>query len=68
MIIDTPYKIKLFRIRVLIAALELEIKGIKRRGRSTYSIIKEEFNLKGNKESVLKQIREIYVQADVSSR
>ena len=35
------------------SALKLEIAGLKRRGRSVYSIIKEEFGLKGNKKTVL---------------
>jgi len=34
----------------------LEIAGMKRRGRSAYSIIKEEFGFKGNKQRVLKQL------------
>lgn len=47
--------IDLFRMCVLRNALKLEIKGMKRRGRSAYTIIKSEFGLKGSRESVLKQ-------------
>ena len=47
------------RVYVLFSALSLEIKGLKRKGRSAYSIAKEEFNLKGSRESVLTQLREI---------
>ena len=47
------------RVYVLFCALSLEIKGLKRKGRSAYSIAKEEFNLKGSRESVLTQLREI---------
>jgi len=59
--------IKLYQMRVLIAALELEIKGMKKTGRSAYTIIKEQFNLQGNRKSVLNQLKEIYVQANVSA-
>ena len=48
MITDT----KSARLLVLKHALKLEILGMKRRGRSVYSIIKEEFNLKGSKQRV----------------
>jgi len=40
-------------------ALGLEVKGMKRRGRSAYSIVKEEFGLKGNKQRVLEQFTAI---------
>ncbi len=48
---------KVYRIFALRYALELEIKtGLKRRGRSAYAIIKEEFGFSGNKQTVLNQI------------
>ena len=50
---DTPEAIDLFRMRALRGALKMEIFGMKRRGQSAYSIIKQEFGLKGNKQSVL---------------
>jgi hypothetical protein len=37
------------------AGLKLEIKGLRRSGRSFYTIIKKEFGLKGSRESVLEQ-------------
>lgn len=43
------------RMYTLSSMLGLEIKGMKRRGRSAYSIIKEEYGLKGNKQKVLDQ-------------
>jgi len=49
--------IEKWRMRVLLSSLELEIVGMKRLGRSAYSIIKEEFNLKGNKKKVYSQLR-----------
>ena len=59
MIADTPEKIEIVRLCALKSALKLEILGMKRRGRSAYAIIKEQFNLKGNKEKVLNQFNEI---------
>ena len=53
---DTPQAINGFRIRTLRSALRLETKGMKKRGQSAYSIIKDEFGFKGNKESVLNQL------------
>ena len=41
---DSPQAIANFRLRSLRGALKLEIAGMKRRGRSVYSIIKEEFS------------------------
>ncbi len=51
--------IDIFRLKVLRSALYLETQGIKRRGRSVYSIVKEEYNLKGSKQKVLDQLDEI---------
>jgi hypothetical protein len=48
-----------YRAKVLLSALKLECMGMKRRGRSIYSIVKAEFNLKGNKLSVLNQLESI---------
>ena len=53
---DSPDQIALFRLKSLRGALKLEILGIKRNGRSVYSIVKEEFGFKGNKQKVLKQL------------
>ena len=53
--------VELYRWQVLKQALKMEILGMKRRGKSAYSIIKEEFNLKGNKQKVLKQLEEILI-------
>ena len=52
MIIDN---IDMARLLTLKSALKLEISGLKRRGQSAYSIIKSEFNLKGNKQKVYDQ-------------
>ena len=50
--IATPSAIGLYRMKVLRSAIGLEIKGMKRRGRSAYAIAKCEFGLRGNRASV----------------
>ena len=52
----------MFRKKALIGAIKLEIAGMKRRGRSAYSIAKEEYNLTGNKQNVLKQLQQLYTK------
>jgi len=51
-----PEQVDAFRLRALRGALKLEILGMKRRGRSVYSIVKEEFGFKGSKQKVLEQM------------
>jgi|TARA_R110000772_G_scaffold259850_1_gene377594 hypothetical protein len=59
-IINTPEKIDRFRLLALFHALKLETKGMKlSKGRSAYSIAKEQLNLKGNKLKVLAQLKEL---------
>jgi hypothetical protein len=53
---DNPQAIEAFRMRSLRGALKLEILGMKRKGRSVYSIVKEEFGFKGSKQKVLEQL------------
>ena len=48
-----------FRALALLSALKLEVLGMKRRGRSVYSIVKSEYNLKGNKQKVYEQLATI---------
>ena len=57
---DTPEEIALFRMKALIGALKLETLGMKRKGRSVYSIIKEEFEIKRSKQKVLEQLETLY--------
>ena len=60
MMITGEENISLFRLLTLKAGLKIEIKGMKvTRGRTCYSIIKDEFNLKGNKQKVLTQFEDI---------
>ena len=51
--------INMFRLLSLKHALKLEMLGMKRRGQSVYSIVKEELNLKGNKKTVYNQLDDI---------
>ena len=55
MIIDNPNHIELYRMMVQKQALILEMNNMKTRGRSAYSLIKEQYNLKGSKQKVLEQ-------------
>ena len=52
------------RILVLKGALNLEIKGMTRRGRSVYAIVKEEFGFKGSKKKVYDQLVE-YINKNI---
>ena len=56
---DNPQAIQRFRMKSLHGALKLEILGMRRNGRSAYSIIKEEFGFKGNKKKVLEQLKNL---------
>ena len=62
MTVITGTDIDLFRMSVLEKALRLELLGMKGRGRSAYSIIKSEFGLKGNRQSVYDQFK-VYVSS-----
>ena len=52
---NKPEDILLFRMLSQKASLELEIKGLRKKGRTMYSMIKQEYNLRGSRESVLEQ-------------
>ena len=49
-------QIRAFRETTLLRALSLELKGLSRRGRSAYAIIKDEYGFKGNKQKVYDQL------------
>ena len=53
---DSAAQINFFRMKALRGALKLEVLGMKRRGRSAYALVKEEFGFKGSKAKVLKQL------------
>ena len=63
-VLDTPEAINAFRVLALKSALSMEIQGLKRRGRSVYSIVKEEFGFKGNRQKVLAQLEE-YIETEI---
>lgn len=48
-----------YRFLSLIQALKMEMHGLKGRGRSAYSILKDELNIKGSRQKVLDQVLEI---------
>lgn len=56
LVLDTPQAIDGFRVRTLRSALKLEVLGMSRKGQSVYSIVKQEFGFKGNKQQVLDQL------------
>ena len=55
--LSTTEAINAYRLCALRGALKLEIQGMTRRGQSAYSIIKQEFGFKGNKQKVLEQLQ-----------
>ena len=59
MIADTPYKIDLYALLSLRAALRMEVVGLRGRGKSAYSIAKQELGIKGNKQKVLDQVNQM---------
>jgi hypothetical protein len=60
LVIDTPEGIEAYRLLALRGALSLECKGMRRsHGPSVATIVKREFNLKGNNKKVLEQYEAI---------
>lgn len=62
-VIDTPEGINLFRMLSLRGRLKLEIAGMTCHGSTAYSIIKREYDLKGNKKRVLEQFERMVEEA-----
>lgn len=58
----TGAEIELYRLLALKYALRLEIKGMRRRGRSVSAQLKKEFGFKGSKERVLAML-ELYISS-----
>jgi uncharacterized protein (DUF2141 family) len=57
MMLTEPNQIAIYRLMVLRSGLKLEIKGMKAKGgKSCYSIVRQEFGLKGDRASVLEQL------------
>ena len=59
MVITNPEDIDLYTVKAKRVALVLEMQGMKKRGRSAYSLIKEELGIKGDRQKVLNKINEI---------
>ena len=57
--LNTPEQIEQYRRAVLYQALKLETMGLKHSKGSVYALIKKQFNLKGNKASVLNQFGQL---------
>ena len=62
-VIDTPDGIAFAQMAALKGALKLEVLGLKRHGRTAYSIAKERYGLKGSRESVLEQLTKMVEDA-----
>ena len=63
MILTEPTQIEAFRQRTLLKGLEAELMGMRLcRGRSCYSLIKEQFGLKGGKQKVYDQFKQLLTQ------
>lgn len=57
-VLDNPAQIEMFRYKTLLKGLRLEMVGMQMsRGQSCYSIIKQEFGLKGSKQKVYDQFK-----------
>jgi hypothetical protein len=54
-------------MKTLRSGLKLEIKGLRRNGRSFCTIIKKEWGLKGSRESVLEQFDAIINQTELET-
>jgi hypothetical protein len=55
-------QIGLARLMTLKKMLKLEVRGMKRSGRSAYSIIKSEYRFRGSKQKVLDQLESMEIQ------
>ena len=58
-VLDTPDQIAVARMLTLRTGLQLEIKGMRKTGRSCYSIIKRDFGLTGTRAKVLEQFEQM---------
>jgi hypothetical protein len=58
-VITGSHNIKVAQMIAQRSALKLECRGLKKRGRSMYAIIKQHYGLRGNRESVYTQFCEL---------
>ena len=54
-VVCTGVGVDIYRILALRGMLEMEMAGLRRRGRSAFAVVKEEFGLRGNKERVYRE-------------
>lgn len=66
--LDTPQGVAFYQLVARRAALKLELVGLKRRGRTAYSICKEVYRLKGTRQRVLAQLDALVEQAHADRR
>lgn len=59
----TGDSVDFYRMAALKGALSLELKGLKRRGPSAFSMVKREYGLKGNKQKVYEQFCKLVEEA-----
>lgn len=67
MISETPDAIAFVQLCARKGALSLELKGLRRHGRTAYAICKSEYGLKGSRKSVLAQM-EALIEATIAKK
>jgi len=63
-VMDTPEKIGAYRLCALKASLKLEMRGLKRHGRSASSMLRD-LGIKGNRERQLRQLEALIEKGEV---
>lgn len=66
--LTTPDQIAGFRMLTLLAGLKLEVRGLRKTGRSCYQIVKQEFGLTGNRKQVLEAFQELVYERGLKPR
>jgi hypothetical protein len=66
-VITGSANIQMIRLITLKHMLGLEMKGMKKRGRSAYAIVKEELGFRGNRQKVYDQLKE-YIDEQETNR
>jgi len=57
--LNTPEQIEQYRLLTMYQMLKMETLGLKHSRGSVYALIKKQYGLKGNKQSVLKQFGQL---------
>ena len=55
-VLNTEEQIRFYQLASLKARLKIEMKGLKFRGRTAYSLAKQLYGLKGNRDAVLAEL------------